>query len=923
VSLSNGTRLGPYEILSPIGAGGMGEVYKARDTRLGREVAVKVLPAEFAQDPERLHRFEQEARAAAALNHPNILVLFDIGSAVLSSRGAEGPEAISSHTPGLPRPQGGLAVTEESGEPVHYIVTELLEGESLRQRLRSGPLPPAKAVEFGIQIAQGLSAAHGKGIVHRDLKPENLFLTKDGRVKILDFGLAQLRLAVEGSPAQSQAPTSDSPTREGKVLGTPGYMSPEQVRGKDVDQRTDLFAFGVVLYEMLAGKGAFAGGTAADTQAAILTKDPDPLPSVTPAGLDRVVRRCLEKRPEDRFSSAHDVAFALEAVSGSKPALSTPAEEARSRRSRRWIVMAGALGALLLVAAALLVSLYLGREIKKPSRPFEHFKVSRLTQDARTGPWAAISPDGRYVTYFVGDDKGRMGLWVQKVATSSAVQVVPPTEGLICNPTFSPDGSYVYYCSSPPTGNRNVARLFRVPILGGPPEPQAIEDLDTAPTFSPDGKRLAFLRNNYEAQRELRISNTDGTGQKVLVTTTTLCSAPLARPAWSPDGGTIAWVREEGTRYFLQLVDVRTGAMRALGEKTWDGAKDVEWLPNGRGLLLVARNASLSAEPQIWLVEYPSGAAYPLTNDVGGYSTVGVSSDGKTLVSVRVETRSNIWVAPIEDPAKAIQITSNSLNADGSGGLAWTPSGGLAYTSKAGGKPDLWILEKLGSQARRLTDDPSPETTPAVSPDGRTIVFSATLPGVGRVIWRIDADGSNRRQISPGSWDWGPVFTKDGRWVIYTDTDLLRPRRISLEGGPPEPLGGGDPSKAKLFDRLLTGSLSCDGLSIAGWVWDQRGTYLSVAPLDGNGPRIDLAATTADALRAAVWAAGCQGLLYVAGTGGDIWRVGLDKTPPRRVTDLKGERVFQLAVSADRKQLAYARGQHSCDIVLIQQTEGK
>ncbi|OYW01814.1 MAG: hypothetical protein B7X11_03885, partial [Acidobacteria bacterium 37-65-4] len=228
----------------------MGEVYRARDTRLGREVAVKVLPSEFAADPERLHRFEQEARAAAALNHPNILVLYDIGSAMPSLRGTGSPEAISPHTSGLPRPQRGLAVTEEAGEPVHYIVTELLKGESLRERLRGGPLPPARAIDLGVQIAQGLAAAHEKGIIHRDLKPENLFVASDGRVKILDFGLARLRPEEEAGPAQSEAATVDSPTREGKVLGTPGYMSPEQVRGQGVDLRTDIFALGCVLYEM-------------------------------------------------------------------------------------------------------------------------------------------------------------------------------------------------------------------------------------------------------------------------------------------------------------------------------------------------------------------------------------------------------------------------------------------------------------------------------------------------------------------------------------------------------------------------------------------------------------------------------------------------------------------------------------------------
>ncbi|MGA9751429.1 MAG: protein kinase [Acidobacteriota bacterium] len=312
--MNPGTRLGPYEIIASVGAGGMGEVYRARDTRLGREVAIKVLPAKFAQDAERLRRFEQEGRAAAALNHPNILVLYDIGSAIPSLRGAGNPKAISSSIPGLPRPLGGLAATEGEGESVHYIVTELLEGETLRQRLRGDPLPAAKAVDLGIQIAQGLAAAHEKGIVHRDLKPENLFVTKDGHVKILDFGLARLRLQeVPLEEGRSEAATADSPTREGTVLGTVDYMAPEQARGHPCDCRTDIFAFGAVLYEMLSGERAFTGETLTDVTVAILTKEPPPLAKDVQPSLERVVRRCLEKRPEDRFSSAQDLAFTLAA----------------------------------------------------------------------------------------------------------------------------------------------------------------------------------------------------------------------------------------------------------------------------------------------------------------------------------------------------------------------------------------------------------------------------------------------------------------------------------------------------------------------------------------------------------------------------------------------------------------------------------
>ncbi|HZI66739.1 MAG TPA: serine/threonine-protein kinase, partial [Thermoanaerobaculia bacterium] len=285
MTLTAGSRLGPYEIVAPIGAGGMGEVYRAKDPRLGRDVAIKVLPASVSQDHDRLRRFEQEARAAGLLNHPNITAVYDIGSA--------------------------------DGAP--YVVTELLEGETLRSRLSTGPLPVRKALDYAIQIGRGLAAAHEKGIVHRDLKPENLFLTKDGRVKILDFGLAKLKPSESEERQQTNLPTGSIGTEPGVVLGTMGYMSPEQVRGKPADHRSDIFAFGAILWEMLAGRRAFHGDTAADTMTAILTKEPPELSGTNAAvhpGLDRIVRHCLEKNPEERFHSAHDLAFDLEALSG-------------------------------------------------------------------------------------------------------------------------------------------------------------------------------------------------------------------------------------------------------------------------------------------------------------------------------------------------------------------------------------------------------------------------------------------------------------------------------------------------------------------------------------------------------------------------------------------------------------------------------
>ena len=281
MAISAGSRLGPYEVLSPLGAGGMGEVFKARDPRLGRDVAIKVLPASFSADPERLHRFEQEARAAGLLNHPNLTAVYDIGS--------------------------------HDGAP--YVVQELLEGETLRSVLLGGRLPPRKAIDYSVQVAHGLAAAHEKGIVHRDLKPENLFVTKDGRLKILDFGLAKLTRPEAGGAPLTEIPTATAGTEPGIVLGTIGYMAPEQVRGQAADARSDIFTFGAILYEMLAGKRAFRGDSAADTMSAILREDPPDLTLTgqnIPPGLERIVRHCLEKNPEQRFQSARDLAFDLE-----------------------------------------------------------------------------------------------------------------------------------------------------------------------------------------------------------------------------------------------------------------------------------------------------------------------------------------------------------------------------------------------------------------------------------------------------------------------------------------------------------------------------------------------------------------------------------------------------------------------------------
>ncbi len=521
MAVTAGARLGPYEILSPLGAGGMGEVYRAKDTRLDREVAIKVLPASFANDADRLRRFEQEARATSALNHPNILTIYDIGS--------------------------------HEGAP--YIVAELLEGEELRAQLppqsEAGALPVRKAMDYAQQIAAGLAAAHEKGIVHRDLKPENLFVTKDGRVKILDFGLAKLK-PQRNEPIGSDVATQKKITDPGTVMGTVGYMSPEQVRGQEADHRADIFAFGVILYEMLSGRRTFTGDSGADVMSAILKEEPPELGETNrkiPPGLEKIVRRCLEKRPERRFHSAHDLGFALEALSDSSGTsgsnLTAPAQEpslAARRSALRerlgWIVAAG----LLLVALAFAL-LYFRRAPAESRASYTYLPWPEKTADAGA---PAISPDGRRVV-FTAATEGTNHIWLYSLDAPEPVRL-QGTEGAGF-PFWSPDGRSIGFFSGgklkrmeasggAPETLCNVpfgwggtwssagvilfapvafgSGLYQVSDKGGAPTP--VTSLDAArfetghnyPRFLPDGRHFVFFNAvNGTDKNEIRVGSLD------------------------------------------------------------------------------------------------------------------------------------------------------------------------------------------------------------------------------------------------------------------------------------------------------------------------------------------------------------------------------------------------------------------------------
>src|SRR6202162_2451314 len=596
--IAPGSRLGPYEVVALIGAGGMGEVYRAKDSRLGRDVAIKVLPASFSADPDRLRRFEQEARAAGILNHPNITAVHDIGT--------------------------------HEGAP--YVVSELLEGETLRTALSGGKLSQRKAIDYSLQIAHGLAAAHEKGIVHRDLKPENLFVTRDGRLKILDFGLAKLTHVEEGSQATT-LPTAAAGTEPGVVLGTLGYMSPEQVRCRSADARSDIFSFGAILYEMLSGQRAFRGDSAADTMSAILKEDPPDLSvtnqSISP-GLERIVRHCLEKNPEQRFHSAHDLAFDLESLSG----LSTPGARpvtVKPGPSRRGPLGAGAVAVL---AAALVASFLAGRRAERRSAPAGP-SFSQLTFRQQPIFNARFAPDGKTIVFSAATKGNTPEIFSLRPDSLGATARGLPGVHLLA---ISSKGELAVLTRARYLGhNLFDGTLARMPLEGAAPR-EILEGVREA-DWSPDGNELAVIRDvNGKDRLEFPVGKV-------------LCEASgyLSDLRFSPKGDRIAFF-EHAIKYddrgLVAVVDL-SGKKTVLSEGYW-GEEGLAWEPHGEEVLFSAGTAYNNFK--IYAVTL-SGRRRVASDSAGGLTIHDAGAGGKWLVT-RDDFFRRIFVLPPGDKDK-------------------------------------------------------------------------------------------------------------------------------------------------------------------------------------------------------------------------------------------------------------------------------
>jgi serine/threonine protein kinase/Tol biopolymer transport system component len=932
-----GERLGPYEIVGRLGQGGMGEVYRARDPRLGREVAIKVLTPRRAPDRDARARFEREARTASALNHPHIVNIYEIGEA----------ETLAGST--------------------YYIAMELVEGQTLRERLKGGAgwrdlvLPLA-------QVADALAKAHKAGIVHRDLKPENIMLTPDGYPKVLDFGLAKLMGVGEAASAPESAPTRsfEGHTRAGTILGTPGYMSPEQVQGKPLDSRSDIFSLGCILYEAAAGRRPFKGDSELETLYAIVHHEPPPVESLgeAPPELGRLVRRCLAKDRDERYQAITDLAHDLRELGRDATPSLAPRVPARPGRKSwaRWLTGG-------VVTAGVVIGV--GRGLRSPAergassagRTPGLLQVEKLTSRGDVSH-PTISPNGRHLAYASPDEAGAT-VWLRDLSERTEARLVPPMRAAYLDGIrFGPDGQAVYY-SFRESGARESA-VYKVPLIGGDPRLVAadasldelspdgthvarsrrrggqwtllIEELEggqeralgePAPqwlhAWSPDGSRLLFGRVR-EGRQTLSLVNADGTAER---TVAGLSRTP-AEAWWRPDGaGAVLALYEElyeSTRLFdLALA---TGATRALADRLFR-PQALEWLPDGRAFVL--NDTTQGGGGALYLVSYPDGRVERIPGDTHAYEGLGATGDGAGIVSVQSVERSDILVSTDSGSAAFKKVVSGT---DVTYRMCWTADGRLVYGSNDGGSYDLYVSDTDGSNPKQLTfDRDSDETQPAASPDGRFVVFVSDRSGE-QGLFRINRDGTGLRSLTPKPEphyrDYDPHFTPDGQWVLYRHWDNGPSLwKVPVDGGRPVLVKGARPPQAPgPVESAFGATASPDGRSLAFFYWEQdpgslRTSWaeLALASLDGRivrrFPLPTSSRSVPDAQRVQ-WSRDGRTLYYnlFDRDVGALWKQPLSGGSPVQVTHFE-EPLQYFDWSFDGRALAVSRSSTLSDVVMI------
>ena len=915
-----GQKVDRYEILCPLGSGGMGQIYLAHDEQLGRKIALKLIAREFATDPRRVLRFEQEARAASALNHPNVCVIHDVG------------------------------VTENKR---HFIAMEYIQGVTLRDKLAHEVITPLEALQIAGQIAAALAAAHAAGIVHRDIKPENIMLRPDGYVKVLDFGLAKLTEVLPDEPLGLRVSTRVR-TESGTLMGTVKYMSPEQLREAELDERTDIWSLGVVLYEMLTRTTPFEAKTPNGTIASIVGPQPPVLSfsAELPAAYRELIRRTLAKDRAERYHSITKLATDLNALQREleretdSGAVHPPLPwypPVRDRQKTRAVVADSAIltrlksqalstaefifseirthkaAALFTGATGVLALLVVlpnlpgfikqifnnGANGQQVTRVAPGLTMKALTNSGTTIS-AAISPDGEQVAH-AEDQNGKQRLMLMSTVTDSESEVVPADDVEYIGAAFSRDHSYLYFTRREKT---LWGILYRVPLPSGAPV-KLIDRVDSPISFSPDGDRFAFVRIDRENRQSLLIlANVDGTNERVLATRHNTNTFSIYGLSWSPDGSTIvcpAGYLNKGFHYDLIAVDVKTGIQKTIGDRSWSSVYQIAWQDDMSGLIFSAREFTMSPH-QLWRISYPEGVAKKLTADLNEYR--GVSLSGDKIVTVQTSWTWRTWIATIDGSAAQARIYS------GSGltyGIDWTTKNKIVFSAMVRDRLNLVRMDPNGSNQDPLTSN-GDNYSPSSSADGRFIVFLSTRNETFDV-YRMNADDPGEvTQLTFTDGNGYPSLSPDNEWVAYDhNADGTRSIwKVRLDGGKP----------VKVAERYRMPVFSPDNRLIAARYEPKSGTRDGAIFRASGGPPLMHVPIDEIEWQSLDWL-NDHTVSFIRNTGGtsNIWSYDLDTKALKQLTNFDGDQIFAYAWSPDRKQVACQRGTKFTNVTIVRSSE--